>query len=290
MLVIHGRTLYTYDLSWFATLIRPGSYSFTSFVSSSVHTSTICKKNIIAGSIVWYVEEASKAWSKPVACFSAVDRNGTLLTVAIRTRKPVCHADLLEGVLDTPVNLEGATVLASGNCYMHRHGSFIFSATPKSDSFIHLQKLPDRASTDCTPPRADLQLKSGREDILAARHLAVQKRRQSMIVISSAPTDLTKIFAKSRDQLNKDALLGRNFDADSQQQQSPSSSARSAASKAADTLSDMAELKEKLEERGERLRRIAENMDKFKDSARDFRAGVAQQKMQLQAKNDRWGF
>ena len=39
-------------------------------------------------------------------------------------------------------------------------------------------------------------------------NLALKKRRQSMLSIAAGPTDLSKLFSKTRDVLQKEELLG----------------------------------------------------------------------------------
>jgi hypothetical protein len=82
--------------------------------------------------------------------------------------------------------------------YISITGRVLYSATPKSDTYILPHPLPSRATPSSTTLSPSLQLLTGKEKIIAAKKATINKRRQSIITITAAPTDLSKIFCKSK--------------------------------------------------------------------------------------------
>lgn len=92
---------------------------------------------------------------------------------------------------------------------LQRGGHILFNATAICLSHSLSQSLPDRGSVQATQPPSKAQLLlHGREAVVEKASLALKKRRSSVISLASGPTDLSKIFSKTRDALQKDDLLG----------------------------------------------------------------------------------
>lgn len=185
---------------------------------------------------------------------------------------------MLEGVIDRPVSLQGAYVLPNGNCYLYKNGRVLYSATPKSDTYILPYPLPARATPSSIQLSRALQLLTGRENIVAAKKAAINKRRQSMISMSAAPTDLSKIFCKTKLVVNnKNELLGSfNEDDDEEDEGEVNKKITKVITKQSYAVqAEMNEVKLALDERGQKLKDVAKKMEQFKEGSKTYSQDVS---------------
>ena len=122
----------------------------------------------------------------------------------------VLQVPLLDGVLDRPAaSAEAAVVLPNGNCYLLLSGGkILLSSAAVSNTHSLPCPLPEKASAECQAQGKGRSLLHGREHVVEKVNLALKKRRQSMLSIAAGPTDLSKLFSKTRDVLQKEELLG----------------------------------------------------------------------------------
>jgi len=219
-----------------------------------------------------------------------------LIVSAVRAKPVIVHrSSLLDGVVDeelAPIEMEAGVVLANGNCFMlQRGGSILFNAAAVCHSHSFSQSLPDRGSVQATQPPSKTQLLlHGREAVVEKASLALKKRRSSVMSLASGPTDLFKIFSKTRDALQKDDLLGESSDSVARSRTSSSSAVVTSATTSASLATSAArELAVALEERGEKLKQLAAKSDQIKDGSSDFKASTNNLTDKLKKKNNRWG-
>ena len=87
-------------------------------------------------------------------------------------------------------------------------GRMLFHSAAVSNSHSLSRPLPDRGEVRTQPLPKGRALLHGREQLVEKSSLALKKRRSSVLSIGSAAhTDLTKLFGKTRDMLNKDELF-----------------------------------------------------------------------------------
>ncbi len=230
---------------------------------------------------------------------ACLDEAGILRVISLKSKSTVSEVNLLEGIVekdedstnedDSTSILYAGTILPNGNCYMLQKGTMLYSATVTTTIGEQQQQrlvygLPERAYPQSRGIDRSHVLLHGREQFLAGLKMTIKKRRSSVINLTAAPTDLYKIFAKTREQRSKDELL-----AGSQENTVSDNSAVRANTKAAKAANDMQELQRNFAERGDRINRIAMKMDDFKLSAQEYKQTAAAQKELLRQRNARWG-
>lgn len=287
---VHNRHLVTFDLRKVGDLAVNGRKNTMGNVAEMVaasHVKELSAQPIVAAHNLFFsstegVQQGTE-WSHYLGC---VDSEGTLRLVSAISKKVVCTSSLLEGVTDeASASLSAGALLGNGSAYLLHKGSMIFTCGFHSADSSLRCAAPDRASPFSSPLDASLCLAHGREAAIANNKAAVRKRRSSVINLTAGPTDLYKIFAKTREQKAKDDLLKDSNVAAEEE----SAVRRTARNTSRMTSSEMAQIKENFEERGEKINRIALKMENFKQNAADFRAVAKAQREQLQAKNARWG-
>jgi hypothetical protein len=291
LLLILGGHLLTYDLSKFS-IVPKGAAAGTMY--SGMHADTIDVQAIsghaiVSGTIVNFVEAANRAWMDPVPCFMCVDRNGSITVMSVRNRKAIAHANLLDGVTTQPAHLQSGVMLGSGSAYMIQNEHMLFSSTIYSPTHIlpSIHPLPARVKSEHFIPERSSILKTGREQAVAVNKQAVTKRRQSMIALTAGPTDLDKVFSKTRTDALKDSLFaGSTHHAAASPAPSRAASMQRGVSVAKD---EMNELGEALTERGERLKLLAAKMEAFKEQAGEYRQMTLEQNRKLVARSQAWG-
>lgn len=307
VMLIRGKALLTYDLSRLSsatpgaagTTTKSGgkSSSMWSSVQTAVATqSAMTSKNVsqrplVCSKLLSYSLDDGDDESNKVHCFACINIDGLFVVVSLKSRAAVSHVHLLEGVVETDTSgdalVRSGIVLSNGNCYFSSTSkTIVYSATTMGPTITLPSPLPTRASPLSSAPDKALYLLHGREAMLALLKSTLKKRRSSVINISAAPTDLYKIFSKSKEVKHKDDLFEghRKHSHDDED-----SGAKSANRNATKTSATMNEVKQNFEERGQRLNQIAQKMDNFKESASQYRDNVREQKEQLKQKNARWG-
>ena len=331
LVAVFNKFLLTYDLSHFAM------YERTNVVNSCnerlVLTSTlISNKNIISGSIVTYIEEASRAYSDPVSCIACVDKDANLINIIIKSSTPSNYSYCLEGIYEKPIDVEGGSVLSSGTCYYYKCGN-VFSSIPSSVKFI-LSKdvlpscatiisgsvdqdllLLDESDTNRnshSSTNSDSSTRSRTVTTESDTHKArirsssntttspvpdhVRHRSSSLFATVAAVSkflspkhevDLSSLYSKSKEQLNKDSLLGKHADPDTNG--NDNTVVTSIKNQRNVIMHNMDELRRGLEERGEKLQLLEKNAERIKEGAQDFSATSKEYRKYLEAKNNRWG-
>ena len=105
-----------------------------------------------------------------------------------------------------------------------------------------------------------------------------------MTIMPVTVTDLSKLFAKTRDQREKEELFAKSNPTSEKEEES--NSPQDSANKA---LSAAAETRETLQQRGRQLQQINESSARMSSAASDYRADMKKHKEALQKKSDRWG-
>ncbi len=105
-----------------------------------------------------------------------------------------------------------------------------------------------------------------------------------MTIMPITTTDLSKIFAKTRDQREKDELFAKLNT--NNEVIVDGGGENSSANKA---LSAAAETRDALEQRGRQLQQINDSSTRMSSAASDYRRDMKKHKEALQKKNDRWG-
>jgi hypothetical protein len=304
LMLVRDKVLLTYDLSRLSrhpqqqpssaagSIWRSSQPSPSSPVSTAgaVSSRVVAQFPLVASTLLQYTANDDDE-EKITTGFGCINSRGVFVLVSVRHRAPVSHFNLLEGVVDADSSEEAPTVsigavLSNGNCYFcSRSRSMIYSATTRSEAHTLLTcVLPDAASPQSSPPDKLLCLLTGREQQLANMKMTLKKRRSSVINMSAAPTDLYKVFAKSREQRGRDDLL-----AEAHTPRDDDSAAKSTGRAATKAVSDLAQVRQNFEERGQKINQIALKMDDFKESAQQYRQTVSDQKNKLKQKNARWG-
>lgn len=277
LVVVSNHAMFMYDMRKFAVATRqPTSTSsvFTSVQSGAATSKFLSIAPIVAASTTLLIEEAARAFSDPIACLNCVTSAGDLISASMK-HKTVISAEgepvsILDGVCERPLDLQGGAILSNGDCYLLGSPLVLFSATVSSAEYVHSNLMPSRSSTQTTPPKQQHKLRTGREEKVLAAKKAVAKRRASIITITSAPTDLEKLFSKTMDDRARDDLMGSLV-----QQQSAPAEAVVATRSAEAVKKQMHELREAFEERDEKLRRMVEKMEGFKESSQQYRIDSA---------------
>jgi hypothetical protein len=276
---------------FFSTTKRIGSFSSLVAGVGGVSVKAIAKKPIIASVIFTLTEEGVTSdgfdsfelqdGENYLAC---LDEEGGLRVVSLKTKAVVSYANLLEGLTEgVDTTLYAGTLLPNGNCYMLQKGTMLYSASVTCSDQKMVFSLPQRAFPQSRGIDRSHVLLHGREQHLAGLKMTVKKRRSSVINLSAAPTDLYKIFAKTREQRSKEELFSG-----ASEERNDSSASRTNA-KATKAKTDMQELQQNFAERGDRINRIALKMDDFKQSAQEYKQTAQAQKELLRQRNARWG-
>lgn len=280
----HGNLLCTFSLDKFLAPKRRESFTTVAKGVAGVSLKKIVDNKIVASGLMkLYTEDPSDYY----AYLSCLDNTGTFRLVSLQSRSVVNVSGLLEGMAEeSTVSVYGGALLPNGSNYVVNHGTMIYSSyVILSDCHVR-DVLPDRANPTARAIHKSLTLLHGREGMLAKQKNDAKKRRSSvMSLTTSAPTDLYKIFAKSRDQRLTDNLFGgadRGAPSDD-------NAARRSTKTANKMTNDLAQLRENFVERGERINRIALKMDDFKDTAAQFKQTAAAHKERLKQKNQMWG-
>jgi hypothetical protein len=327
LIAVLNKFLLTYDLSHFA--VYESKQVTNSCNERLVLTTTlISNKNIISGSIVTYIDEASRAYADPVSCIACIDNDANLINLVIKTSTPSNYSYCLEGIYEKPIDVQGGSVLSSGTCYYYKC-DIIFSSIPSSDKFI-LSKgvLPSCAVIIEGPLDEDLLLigesdvnrlsnSSGSSDTGTRSRTVTEGEANKARIRSSSTTmsptpentrhksifssvaavtkflspkqeaDLSTLYSKSKEQLNKDSLLGTH--ADASVRGNDSKLVTSMKNQHNLIMQNMDELRRGLEERGEKLQLMEKNAERMKEGAQDFSATSKEYRKYLEAKNNRWG-
>lgn len=280
----HGNLLCTFSLDKFLAPKRRESFSTVAKGVAGVSLKKIVDHKIIASGLMkLYTEDPSDYY----AYLSCLDNAGTFRLVSLQSRTVVNVSGLLEGMAEeSTVSVYGGALLPNGSNYVVNHGTMIYSSYVTLSDCQVPEVLPDRANPTARAVHKSLTLLHGREGMLAKQKNDAKKRRSSvMSLTTSAPTDLYKIFAKSRDQRLTDNLFGSADRGAS----SDDNAARRSTKTATKMTNDLAQLRENFVERGERINRIALKMDDFKDTAAQFKQTAAAHKERLKQKNQMWG-
>lgn len=326
LIFIAGNTISTVALSKFLIPAMKTTLQNTASAITGVQTTDLSQQSIISTQLYYLPDkvEAEDALAEddgeghgsprklsgssnkkdlPRAAYLAcVDNEGLLRLVSFKSRKPVHHVNLLEGVISTESNeddedesrpLYCASLLPNGNNYLVGKGVMQYSSTlifvdEEYSTLSNLlgSPLPERAIPTSKELDKTLALLHGREQMILNLKAQLKKRRSSVINLSAAPTDLYKIFQKTREQRSKDELFSKESGADDESSYNNAQKSKMAAGKVKNELD---QLKENFAERGERINRIALKMDDFKQQAMDYRQTVKEQKEKLQKRNTRWG-
>jgi len=173
----------------------------------------------------------------------------------------------------------------------------IYSSYTQSSQYLTSKPKPAAASPAIIPLRINQQLKTN----TSGKKEAKVRSKSSMLKISVGTTvvDLDKIFQKSRNQRNKEELLGKPAlgTDDSEVEEDEHEPFRQTTTTAAsvtnrtqiDTRVVMDETRQAFEERGEIASRVAKKTENFKNAAQEYRDAATAHKNELKQKNARWG-
>lgn len=299
LVLLVGRVLITFDLHRFHRVATKAS--LTGYNGNALSVKVIAQRPMILSKFLTYVRSGtSDAESDDdeggMLCAAAVNANGLMVMISVREKSLINHTQLVHEAEDESQLLEFGTILPNGNCYLVRAGGEMVHTATITLLSAHLQlayPLPERASPGASAPKDALMLLHGREALISARRNAARKRRTSMIKLTSTPFDISKVFSKTREQRQKDQLLGANNNAGgSDSEDAPrvgSAAARTTTTKASSTMSGLNETREAFQQRGEKLSRAAVKADDMKDSASSFSKAAKEQKEQLKKKSTFFG-
>ncbi len=145
-----------------------------------------------------------------------------------------------------------------------------------------------------SPTTIARQLLTGREARVVKLAKKVEKRRASIMpfsILSASPTDLEELYRKTRMAGNAAEFEVEEESESSKDSKQFSKAATNAArSGATDAASAMREAKQNLEKRGEMLTVMAAKSEVVAADSDDFRKTAKEQRIQLEAKKNRWGF
>ena len=192
LLLLVGKYLVLHDLSKLA-IYNPENNKYSKVDITATSVSSISRQLIINSSKVTvdYNDENIE-----MLLIQLLD--GTCSLLSPSTRKSISNCDLLENFQDKYI-VDNATFLKNGNSYLEKNGCFIVSSILKiRGNEIPNYDLPERVNLDIHLPGEKYYLSHGRSNAIEVKKAALQKRRQSMITITSGPTDLTKCFSKSK--------------------------------------------------------------------------------------------
>eukprot|EP01038_Epipyxis_sp_PR26KG_P005985 gene5985-8242_t len=322
VVLVKGKVLFTYDISKFAILVKRGSKQFSSN-NNPLSIKNIAQRNIrYCQFFIYFPSEEYLAdpnhavqvgVNNPIPCLTGINEDGDFVIISIKQKNVVNSFYMLEGIINDTIRIDLATILPNGNCYMSQNSCMFYTTTSISTTHQLSDKylLPDRAIPEATAPDKTLLLCHGREQLISNQRATLNKRRKTVISFSGTPTDLNKIFAKSRDQRARDELLdakGNNYyliiiemryvlfamwsedeDEDDGRISKTSSSANALRTTSSTTAAEMNLTKQAFEERGEKLNRMEQKMNNFKSSAQQFSETMAETNANLRRKSTRWG-
>lgn len=295
---VHGYQLFTFSLENFIPAIKKSGIFFSSVVKDfpGVTVKRISKKHMIISSQSLDFFEETPSDAKPHIAF--IDESSVLRIVSLSSKNVVNRSQLLEGITDENARTHAALTLPNGSNFILQKGDIIYTSYISFHSRSLLYPLPDRANPTTSRVRKSLTLLHGREKAIEALKALVKRRKSAVINLSTAPTDLYKVFAKTRDERLKDDLFGESAAINSavtSRRESVSEVDEAAVNSSRQVRSgtimknDMEQLKDSLVERGERINRLAMKMDDFRESAAHYRQTARATKEVLKARHARWG-
>jgi hypothetical protein len=245
---------------------------------------------------------------KTLPYYATVDNVGIMHLISFKNRQEVHAVNILASIADLASEnmndfgnnnkLYAGLMLPNGSAYFLQQGIIQYSASiifaiqkemynRENNEKLLSSPLPTRA----IPTTAKKQLEKsytllhGREQLMQALKAQLKKRRSSVINLSAAPTDLYKIFTKTREFRAKEELFERRNTHNTEEE----TELNRAKSNANNTVNELNQLKDALAERGEKINRIAMKMDDFKSNAANYRQAIREQKAELEKRNARWG-
>ena len=292
LITVGLHALIVYDLTKFCISLKSEkSAPFSAIVPNAATSKFLSGEKIVASQCTICVEDEARAYTEPVPCISCISDDGMLMVLSLKNQSLMTDGEvaLLANVERAPVELELGCLLPNGDSYLVNNGCMVHCAAFSSKTYVHNHTIPVRCGMRHVPSPADWQFKTGREDRIMASKKAIQKRRTSIITLSAAPTDLSKLFSKTRTDWEREDLFGSAIDEEEERRRSATRATGGALRSAAATKAELDEVRKAFEERGERLKRINERMELFTESAREFKTNAAAQKEKLRRKNERWG-
>lgn len=285
LVFLHGNMLCSFALDKFFAIKRKESFSTLAKGVSGVTVKKVTNQKIVASQLIKLFTDDPSEYYSYMGCF---DTSGTYRLISLQSRTVVNVSSLLEGIAEeSTVSVFSGAMLPSGINYIVNEGSIVYSSHITFSDCHVASSPPDRANPTSRSVHKSLTLLHGREAMLAKAKNDVKKRRSSvMSLTTSAPTDLYKIFAKSRDQRLTDNLFGSS---DQSAMAADDNAARRSAKAANKMTNDLAQVRENFIERGERINRLALKMDDFKDTAAHYKQTAAAHKERLKQKNRTWG-
>jgi len=294
LVMLIGRAYMTFDLHRFIRTVTKAP--LPGYNGHSLSLKVVSQKPMIVTKFLTFAPEcegdSDDGSDGVMLCAAAVNTHGLMVMIAAKQKALINHTQLVNETEDESQSLDFGCVLSNGSCYLVRSGGEMVHSTSMTmiNSDLRLpHSLPDRASPGANPPKEGLMLLHGRESAIAAARNAARKRRSSMIKLTSAPFELSKVFSKTREQRAKGELMGGDYDSEDQPRGVGSAAARGATGKAGKAMSGLNETKEAFDLRGEKINRAALKADEIKDSASQFSKVAKQQKEELKKKNNRWG-
>lgn len=295
MTMLMGKLLLTFDLHRFTRVATKACLA--GHGGNPLVIKVISQKQMIHTNFLSYKGEIDEGDSDDeqeghMLCAASVNAQGLMVLISVKQKALINHSQLVEEAMSAGQSLQFGAMLPNGNTYLVRDGGeMVYSSTVNLiNSPLKLAYAqPDRASPSSSAPKAGFQLLHGREAMLANQRAAVRKRRSSVLKISSAPFELAKIFAKTREQRQKDELMGAGMVEEDRSRAGSSTYAKGATTKATGAKAGLNETRDAFNVRGEKINRAALKADEIKDSAQQFNKAVKEQKEQLQKKSNRWG-
>lgn len=297
LIVVCLHALITYNLNKFcisqkyAAESSPYTSPFSAVVPNAASSKFLSGEKIVAAQCTIFAEEAARAYTQPLPCISCISDDGMLMVLSLKNGALISDGEvpLLVHVERRPVNIEVGCLLPNGDGYLVNNGCMVHCTSFSSKTYVHNHPVPVRCGTRQVPSPPEWQFKTGREERITASKKAMQKRRASMITLTAAPTDLSKLFVKTRTDWEREDLFKGANDEEEERRRNATRSTGAALRSAAATKAELDEVRKAFEERGERLARIHERMVLFADSAAEFKANAAAHKEKLRLKNERWG-
>lgn len=196
LLLIVGKYLVIHDLSRFA-VFNPDTCKYGKVDITATSVSGISKQLIINCSAITINNNGEN-----LEILSLQLLDGSCYLLNTRSRSTIGRCDLLENVEDKYI-VDNAIFLKNGNSYLEKNGCFIVSSNVKvkGNELVHTP-LSHNVILNIKEPEEKFKLNNGRKELLETKKVALQKRRQSIITITSGPTDLTKCFSKTKPSLS----------------------------------------------------------------------------------------
>eukprot|EP01041_Mallomonas_annulata_P006170 gene6170-12502_t len=277
-----GGSVLTFDLFKFAITNLNGKFS--TMESDAVTILKVSECHLVAVQLVSYIEEASRAWSDPVPCLLCVDYSGLTTIISIKEQEIWYKTPILNGIIGTiQDDVKDGIILSNGNIYLQENNSIIHSIALSSSAYIQPVTTPIRVSPVIAVPPKSYQFHHGRENFI----LAARNAKKNKTIFSSSGIDLDKIFSKTKEQLEKEDLMGYQ-DVEVEVEENIVST-RAATKATAKTNQTMSETRQAFEERGERAARVANKTGDLQDAARNYKEQTAELKEKMKQKASRWG-